>query len=606
MREAIKQIKGVLQGFFLAGLLITSIHQFIIGQPSLNLIQSESFTHAISNDIAEQRDIVVNEILYRRESAGSPEFVELFNRSYKTINLQNWELVIGSGSVEVAEPIELKSNDYIVFTDHEGFAGLSDKIYYLPGFPVLTDNGSSVAVYNHEEILIDSLFYKSDWGEVAPGVSLERRDPGGLSIDPANWSVSLDMSGSTPGLQNSRYEVDFLPPEILFASLKGEEIVVYFDEFIMFDNSEGQGAVGSPKFKANGRELAVLEFNPNIANRVVLDTGSLSAGEEITLEIDGLSDFKGNMTSSSQPVAQPVQAGDLVLNEIMYHPLPGDDNFSGQSEYLEIFNRKNYAVSLEGIFLHDAPDDIGEYNRMDPVSAEMKWIPAREFALLYPENENLAPSESRTGRAFGISEELNRFGLRFERAGLGLVNSGRNVVLSDSTGNVIDQVGYSPDWHNPNLMTTQGVALERIDVNGESNDPGNWSSNRTVLGGTPLGTNSIEQVELQSDSEMEITLQPNPFSPDGDGLDDQLEIVYRFADPNYLLKVRIYDRYGRLVRKLADGYPAGLHGSLFWDGKMDDGSRSRIGIYIIYVQAYNASNGSRKEFKETAVLARQF
>ncbi|MEX2456099.1 MAG: gliding motility-associated C-terminal domain-containing protein, partial [Balneolaceae bacterium] len=95
-------------------------------------------------------------------------------------------------------------------------------------------------------------------------------------------------------------------------------------------------------------------------------------------------------------------------------------------------------------------------------------------------------------------------------------------------------------------------------------------------------------------------------SPDGDGFDDNLFINYKFDQPDYLMRIRIYDRYGRLVRTLVDAHQAGFEGSIIWDGLSDDGQSNRIGIYIVYVEAYNSATGKNQNFKETVVLARQF
>jgi hypothetical protein len=167
-------------------------------------------------------------------------------------------------------------------------------------------------------------------------------------------------------------------------------------------------------------------------------------------------------------------------------------------------------------------------------------------------------------------------------------------------------VEYSEEWHNPNLIDPKGVALERINPDFESNDASNWGSNSTPLGGSPLSKNSIYQGPDGVVSGVGIELTPNPFSPDGDGFEDNLLISYALDEPDYLLKVRIYDRYGRLVRKLAEARPAGFEGSLIWDGLNDEGLKNRIGIYVILIEAFNSSNGSKKAFKETAVIARQF
>jgi hypothetical protein len=60
-----------------------------------------------------------------------------------------------------------------------------------------------------------------------------------------------------------------------------------------------------------------------------------------------------------------------------------------------------------------------------------------------------------------------------------------------------------------------------------------------------------------------------------------------------------------MVRKLADAESAGFQGSLIWDGLKDDGTRNRIGIYIVIFEAFNSAEGDSRTFKETVVLARR-
>jgi hypothetical protein len=561
-------------------------------------------------------DIVINEILYRRARAGSPEFVELYNRTEKTIDLSGSIFFAGSNSTTLPPNTVLRSNEYIVFTDQQDFAGESKEIIYLSGFPGLSNTGSHIGFKNQNGVTIDSLTYRPEWSRNRPGISLERKDPSALSIDPANWMESSDERGATPAEQNSRFQVDSVPPEILFANLSHpDSLGVIFSEFVdlkvssenqQSDFSSTQDGFGTI-FKINGEDVHVIDYDESRANRVVLSTGQIRLGEENTLSAEGLKDFKGNSTTANHPVTQPVNTGDLVINEIMFHPLTGgDDAIPEQSEYLEIYNRQPYSISLEGLFLHDEPDENGSITRIEPVSSRNRRIPAKGYALFFPEPEPVSLSGSRTGVVFDLSDELDPFGLRAERAGLSLTLSGRAIYLADSTQTVIDNVDYSPEWHNPNLITTQGISLERIHPGRDSNDPENWGSNTTVIGGTPLAQNSLHH-NFEGDAPSEgIELTPNPFAPESEGDDHELNINYEFEDPDYLLKVKIFDRYGRLVRNLANSYTAGYRGSLVWDGRTDDGKRNRIGIYIVYVEAYNGSTGDKKIFRETAVLARQF
>jgi hypothetical protein len=580
------------------------------------ILQTSRTLEFLEFDEASPGDLVINEILYRRERAGSPEFVEVFNTSDKTIDLSGWHFFAGSDTETLPHSSVLRGNSFLVLTDQQDFADQSPEIIYLSGFPGLSNTGSSIGFRNRDGITMDSLAYSPDWGSNIPGISIERRDPAALSIDPFNWKDSVSESGSTPAAENSQYEVDLTPPKVLFANLSHpDSLEIEFNKFVdLTDNGQANfssfpkdQSSYSTRFLVNGEEAKVIFYNKDSSNRIILDTRQVIPGEKNFLRIEGLKDFKGNTTTDEIDIAQPVLEGQLVINEIMYHPLSGDsDGTPEQSEYLEIYNKKPHAISLEGIFLHDEPEEGEGFTRIEPVSTQQRWIPANGFALFYPESEEISLSESRTGIAFGLPEENDRFGLRAERTSLSLRLSGRTVYLADSTGVIIDRVDYKPEWHNPNLITTQGISLERINPDSETNNPSNWGSHSTVIGGTPMARNSLTQQPESENRPEGVTLSPNPFSPDNDGVDDNLVINYQFEDPNYMLKVRVYDRYGRLVRNLANSYAAGLNGSLVWDGRTDDGRRNRIGIYIVYVEAYNGSTGSKKVFRETVVVARQF
>lgn len=394
-------------------------------------------------------------------------------------------------------------------------------------------------------------------------------------------------------------------PEIVFANLfHADSIEVIFDRAIQ--------TVPETRFSISGFTLRILLHEPDNAGRVVIDVPPIDPGEEWILLAENLIANESGITLSVQAsVAKPLKSGSLVFNEIMYRPLADNrDGIPDQSEYLEIHNRERFTVSIEGIYLHDEPDENGDITRITPVSTAHRYLTPGEYLVIYPEPLEVELSESRTGIFFGLGASDNGRGLRVHRSTLSLFNSGREVYLADSSGSAIDMVHYTPEWHNPNLISTLGISLERIHPEMGSNDPDNWSSSVHRLGGTPGGENSIYQhlpeagsAESQAGT---LTLSPNPFSPDDDGFDDRLFIQYELYEPDYLVRVRIFDRYGRLVRTLADGMPAGFTGSLIWDGLTDDGQRNRVGIYIIHLDAYNSANGRRSVLRDVAVLARRF
>lgn len=573
------------------------------------------------SDVSEG-DIVINEILYRTKAAGSHQFVELFNRTDKNFDLSGWKLSNSTGSADLPEELFFPAMEYLVLTDSDQLISESGHIIQLSDFRSLHNTSDIVKLSNHLEMTIDSLRYESSWQNNPPGVSLERRDPTALTVDPYNWMKSSDPGGSTPGAINSRFEVDDDPPEIMFVNLfHPDSLEVIFNKFIdvtisteknlssmtTLSNSNAEEEL-TPIFYVNGEEVPILFYDSKRGNRVVLGPGNSVSDKEIILTIDNIGDHNGNVVyEMSRPVVQPLKEGDLIFNEIMFQPITDIENGSpDQSEYLEIFNRRAYPISLEGIFLHDEPSNSGNYTVISPVSSAHKWIPSNGFLLLYPEVDATNFSESRVARFFDLTEDEKMIPLRTERNSLSLPTSGRKIFLADSTGKTIDWVDFSPDWHNPNLIDNRGIALERINPDSDTNDPLNWSSSANIEGGTPGRINSIYQTPEQMAGQQGVFLDPNPFSPDGDGFQDHLFISYKLEEPDYLIRIRIFDRFGRLVRNLVHGEAAGFEGSYIWDGRTDDGQTGRIGIYIILLEAYNSSQGKRLQYKETVVLARMF
>lgn len=96
---------------------------------------------------------------------------------------------------------------------------------------------------------------------------------------------------------------------------------------------------------------------------------------------------------------------------------------------------------------------------------------------------------------------------------------------------------------------------------------------------------------------IDFKVEPNPFTPNGDGINDQTVLSFflaNIAEPRSLvggelrkLKILIYDLQGRLVRELynsTSGAAAFIaQNSFVWDGKDENGKTVRPGPYIVQV-----------------------
>jgi hypothetical protein len=115
--------------------------------------------------------------------------------------------------------------------------------------------------------------------------------------------------------------------------------------------------------------------------------------------------------------------------------------------------------------------------------------------------------------------------------------------------------------------------------------------------------NNLAFKELQVLGQIgELAVSPQIFSPDGDGIDDLLQIDYRLPQAGGSLTISVFDMRGiRIHNILKDVSCAMDRGTVYWDGNSSKG-KTRIGMYIIYLE-YHYQNKTTKA-KKVAVLAR--
>ena len=271
----------------------------------------------------------------------------------------------------------------------------------------------------------------------------------------------------------------------------------------------------------------------------------------------------------------------LIINEIMYDP------FTGVGEYVEFYNLSSESVNVGGWKFED---ENGNINKLSQTSFV---IPSKEYFIL--------ASDSTAFTYFNLFEYpyKNIVGA----SSLGLVNTGELILLKDVRGNVIDSVFYSDKWNNRNIASTKGKSLERINPNLNGNDPLNWSTSVNSLGGTPGNQNSIFAENLNQSTN--ISVNPNPFSPDNDGFEDFTVINYNLSQATAQVRIKIFDSKGRLVRTLLNNQASGSSGSVIFDGLDDETHALRMGIYIIFLEALNDNSGIVETIKSTVVVARR-
>ena len=97
----------------------------------------------------------------------------------------------------------------------------------------------------------------------------------------------------------------------------------------------------------------------------------------------------------------------------------------------------------------------------------------------------------------------------------------------------------------------------------------------------------------------------NPFSPNGDGINDELLVKYRLPYEQGIIKLQIFDMTGRNIATPYWNVHFPQEGLLKWNGKRDDGKEARIGLYIVKFTAKDPASSKVWEKVKTVVLAKQ-
>jgi len=556
--------------------------------------ESSSYTTEANYVILRQAvngDLFITEFVYKASDT-TPEFIEIYNTSSENIDLRPFSI---SDSKETQKlsfrtgfPYYIEAASYLVITTDEGFTVGHLNRTAVSRLPSLNDTGSDAIVLKTAEFVADSVIYSFPlWEQAISGQSYERRALSALSIDPTSWGLNPERTHSAGSENSVSSEIPSI--QIEFAGwVEQDTFIVVFNKFIQDTDSI--------KVTLSGGELA----NPTIeGNRISFAVSEIdfSAEEAVTTQIE----LNGEILSNTFPTALRLENSSskpLILTEILFNPLNTDNVHQG--DFVEFFNPNTVAVQIPTTLMKTVSVSNGNETQMSIESnGKPLFLNGLSYGIIYADTVSEFNS-SRLSNYFVLSDTIKAF--RVKRTSLSLSSTNSALVLKSSSGLLLDSVRYVDTWHNPNVADTRGRSLERILLSGGSNDPNNWSTSGNNLGGTPSYKNTL-YLEAGKAEENHLLISPNPFSPDLDGFEDNTTISWNLDGSNYLITATIYDRYGRKIRNLAEQLVAGKQGSIIWDGKREDGTSNRIGIYLLVFKARDSTSGKEVIKKETIVIA---
>ena len=169
-----------------------------------------NFTYAVSSP-ANPGDLIFTEIMADPSpvigSLPDGEWVEIYNTSNHPIDLGGLQLVENGATADILPSYQILPNSYVVICD-DAFAGdflIAGivNVATLSTFPSLTNAGEAIRLKDAAGVILDSVFYSSDWYQDAVkedgGWSLELVNPNLTCRGGENWKASNNPNGASAG-----------------------------------------------------------------------------------------------------------------------------------------------------------------------------------------------------------------------------------------------------------------------------------------------------------------------------------------------------------------------------------------------------------------------
>ena len=245
-----------------------------------NAISSKNTARVGISRIADSLDIVINEILFNPPPTGS-DFVEIYNRSNKVIDLKQTYIANRSSNGTISNITQISKENYLFFP--QDFMVLTPEVadikaayinqnpdaFIAINLPSFNDDNGNVVILNAQGDITDELAYCDKWHfkllDNTEGVALERIDYNATTQSADNWHSAATSAGyGTPTYKNSQYHMNDgvkgdikLSPEIVSPDNDGQ------DDFATLEyNFSEPGYVATITiFDAVGRPVRYLQGN---------------------------------------------------------------------------------------------------------------------------------------------------------------------------------------------------------------------------------------------------------------------------------------------------------------------------------------------------------
>ena len=545
---------------------------------------------------AEARDVIISEVMadpLPSVSLPGKEYLELANMSSFSLNLKSWKLFSGDQSATFPD-ITLGPNQFLILCSPQDTALFREygSVSGLKQFPALTDNGKLLCLADSSGNLIHGVEYSDGWygNELKSqgGWSLEMIDTSFPFYYEGNWAASVSRKGGTPGFANSvagaNMDISFTGINNVFPEDE-KTLSAFFSEPLPDYRLIEQSKI------EEGPEIKKVTSSDKLNRKFKIELSDALEKDKI-YRIDfskEVTDFAGNSMEKSSfafGITEIPSAGDILFNELLFNPLPGDP------DYIEFHNCSDKIIDAARLYLVSVNAETSDTSDLVPVSTEKRCILPDAYFGITTDRQKIT-------ERYMSAEKENLFNVS---ALPSMPDDNGTLVLFSSELDVIDKVSYSEKMHYSLLSGYEGVALEKTGKCNSSGENVNWHSATENSGwGTPGRANSVD-VELKSGTGM-IGFSSTKITPDNDGFEDFLSIQINSGRAGNVVSVSVFSETGGFVRKIASNMLTGNEAAFIWDGTADDGSPVISGIYIILITWFD-DTGKTGQMKRVCTVIR--
>ncbi|MCO4293236.1 lamin tail domain-containing protein [Solitalea sp. MAHUQ-68] len=520
------------------------------------------------------------------------EFVEIYNTSDSLIELKNWTYSDATTTFTFKSGV-IQPKTYLILcpiADTADYAAWGSTKGLSP-WPSLNNSGDALGLKNAEGTVIDQISYTDDWyrntEKKAGGFTLERNESMAFCTAAQQWKASSAKQGGTPGMPNSISSEgnNGVKLSVITAQISDSvTITTKLSAFVDSISLKNATIKFEPSMPIKSIELTGPYFDQLIINF----SQPLLQGENYRLSISNLSDCYGNqLEPSTLNLLRPstIAPGDILINEILFNPKPGGVDF------VEVINHSDKVLDLKEL-------KIGTLTSKDSI---IYYTISDTTSLFHPkEIRALTADVDILKQQYLCKNEKALIQLKTMPA----YNNDKGAVILKSENRIIDRFDYNEKMHFALINNPEGVSLERINLEFPTNQTGNFHSTASTSGFATPGYENSQTVSTDNNAD-EVTLSSNVISPDNDGVEDVLAINYHFNQVGLMANISIFNRNGKLVKKLRNNELLGTDGSIIWDGLDQQSQPVLIGPHLIVIETFSTS-GKINVYKKSVVVAQKF